>query len=643
MSGLLVLMIWQHRTQQMTYNRNVTALMADQMGRSLENAFTRQTRLLSRLRAEDKLLGEPLGLEQITKEIAAYPAIFSLVRIDEKGAATVAWSNTATLPIGSTFSQVKNLKWQHALSAGRNDGTVHLVSGDDRRLDTVWIIAPFAKDPQELRAYAVGVQMSEFVPSQIGPKLQSQFALTLLDKNQRLRFNSGTPGDARIHDAVTVQCIDAAWTLKVAPTTSFLSAGPSSSNELLLYTAIAITVVIPCAVLRLNLKRQTEREQARRRLSAIEGLNRVAGELLSAANDAKSLLKLLSETAADVFDMPTVTVLVPRNQGREVEVAYWRGTTPPPKPVYLIDELPATRHCLLSQQFMFTEDVNVNPAGFQQSLLQQHQIRASILLPMVVRGESIGALNLCARQPRKFSEFDRSLMRLFSHQAAIILGQSQLLEQLRDHLETNRVLLHELNHRVKNNLNGIQGLLVMDQPELSGDAQAWLDRVSQRIETMARAHELFSGHRPHMRLDEFLRTTINSVAAIKPGAVQLSLDLGDAGAVRLSGDHAVTLAIVINELCYNALVHGAGADGEVHVQVRSDDPGKLQISIIDVPGLDRTDRGGVATVARNSTGVGLSLVSGLITRELGGTLEFLHGPGGGTCAQVTIPLVSDES
>jgi len=235
---------------------------------------------------------------------------------------------------------------------------------------------------------------------------------------------------------------------------------------------------------------------------------------------------------------------------------------------------------------------------------------------------------------------------LWGAQAAVVLAQGRLYDQLRRQVETNQTLLRELNHRVKNNLAGIHGLLVVDQPELSPEAHRWLDRVISRVETMARAHELFSGGMQSVGLEELVNQTLASIRAIKPPAVRVEVDMSRLN-TPLATDRAVTLAIVLNELCYNAIVHGVGTDGSLTVRGRlTDEPGMAAIDVIDHAGSNGHDTAASARVVTSpipSSGMGLSLVSALVGRELQGKLNIDPAPDGGTIVTVEFPLARIKS
>src|SRR5205814_6839497 len=176
-------------------------------------------------------------------------------------------------------------------------------------------------------------------------------------------------------------------------------------------------------------------------------------------------------------------------------------------------------------------------------------------------------------RPRKFTDADRRLARLLGSQASVILANNQLYEQTRAGLELQRqlheqagrdaeakaILLRELHHRVKNNLAGIVGLLSIHEPDLTPSAQQWLERVRERIQTMARAHDLFSGGIERVSLQQLVQQVLPSLSVLTPPGVAVNVSLGDVD-INFDTSQAVSVAMALHELCTNAL--GDGLDGK---------------------------------------------------------------------------------
>ena len=185
----------------------------------------------------------------------------------------------------------------------------------------------------------------------------------------------------------------------------------------------------------------------------------------------------------------------------------------------------------------------------------------------------------------------------------MILANNQLYEQMREGMELQRqlheqagrdadakaILLRELHHRVKNNLAGIVGLLSMHEPDLTPSAQQWLSRVRERIGTMARAHDLFSGGIERVNLQQLVQQVLPSLSVLTPPGVVVKVNIGELD-VSFDTPRAVSLAMVLHELCTNALVHGLAGSGTLTISARRTDAG-ASIEVSEEGGTGAEDAG----------------------------------------------------
>ncbi|MGH7213511.1 MAG: histidine kinase dimerization/phosphoacceptor domain -containing protein, partial [Tepidisphaeraceae bacterium] len=277
-----------------------------------------------------------------------------------------------------------------------------------------------------------------------------------------------------------------------------------------------------------------------------------------------------------------------------------------------------------------------------------------IYLPLF-RSDSapLGVLVLVRHAPGLFTRDQLEMAQLFATRAAAAVENARLHGQARRDAETKAMLLRELNHRVKNVLSGIVGLLSMNTPpELTVAAREWLARVTERIGTIARTHELFVGGPGHERVElgELIQRTLQSLSIDKPAGVSIRTEV-DGVRATLRSERAVSLAMVIHELCYNAVVHGSGEEGVVTVRLAwADAPNRVAVSVLDegsetasAPAELERNPVGDANRFRSATGSGLGLVNGLVGRELQGRFALSSRSGGGIAAVVEFPLLGDES
>lgn len=273
-------------------------------------------------------------------------------------------------------------------------------------------------------------------------------------------------------------------------------------------------------------------------------------------------------------------------------------------------------------------DPSIHPA-FRQRL----RIGSVIYHPLLGSlGRRIGLLALIRHVPGSFTAEQRELSQVLATRASAAIETIRFHDLSRRAAETQEMLLRELNHRVKNNLASIVALLSMERPTMSEEAQDWLDRVTGRIATMARTHELFVGGNDTVRIQDLVAKLLPSLSVIMPRGSEVKTDL-DHAHVQLGTERAVSLAMVLNELCWNALEHGTAENGVLRIRGRSDN-GRLIIEVVD------DGRGGTAQSA-NGRGTGLRLVEGLVTRELRGSFSMVRSDRG-TVAKIEIPLEQQE-
>ncbi|CAO3428327.1 hypothetical protein [Azospirillum doebereinerae] len=201
--------------------------------------------------------------------------------------------------------------------------------------------------------------------------------------------------------------------------------------------------------------------------------------------------------------------------------------------------------------------------------------------------------------------------------------------RLKDSLDEKTILLHEIHHRVKNNLQVIYGLMMVEARRLPKEdrGRARMEAVARRITSMGRLHEqlYMSGDFSRIDLGEHLLHLCEALSDLRPSeAVTLRVEAGPA---TCSLELALPLGLIANELVMNSLKHAfpEGRGGTVTVVLR-DGPDELLMEVGD---------DGVGCAGGLPTGgIGTTLVNGLV-RQIGGTLSFVTDRG--CIARVSVP------
>lgn len=123
-------------------------------------------------------------------------------------------------------------------------------------------------------------------------------------------------------------------------------------------------------------------------------------------------------------------------------------------------------------------------------------------------------------------------------------------------LREREVLLSEVHHRVKNNLQLVSSLLALQARGVGADAQHALSEGQRRIDSIALVHEQLYGSRnlSAVNLARYVEALVPELchASGASGRVELKLVLED---VELHPERAVPCGLLLSELVTNALKH----------------------------------------------------------------------------------------
>ncbi|GEM_PF-2129635 len=142
----------------------------------------------------------------------------------------------------------------------------------------------------------------------------------------------------------------------------------------------------------------------------------------------------------------------------------------------------------------------------------------------------------------------------------------RLLGQAQQDAATKAELLREVNHRVKNNLSAIIGLLYAEQryaeTEQLSIHHMIMKELIGRVRGLATVHNLLSASQwQPLLLSELTRQiSLSAIQALPPGQ-HISIKVQDSP-LRLTADQAHNLALVINELTTNTVKHALSAAGQ---------------------------------------------------------------------------------
>ena len=204
---------------------------------------------------------------------------------------------------------------------------------------------------------------------------------------------------------------------------------------------------------------------------------------------------------------------------------------------------------------------------------------------------------------------------------------------LQSSLAEKEVLLREIHHRVKNNMQVISSLLNLQSHGAEDERLVRLFEESQnRVRAMALIHEILyeNSNLARIELGEYvskLATSLIRMYGTDSGRVDLNIK---ASGVTLEMDDTMPCGLVINELLSNSLKYAFpdGKNGEISIEASRDDTGPLVLKVSD-DGIGLPEE----IDYRNTETMGMRLVTGLVESQLGGlvSLDRTHG----TCFTIT--------
>jgi two-component sensor histidine kinase len=207
--------------------------------------------------------------------------------------------------------------------------------------------------------------------------------------------------------------------------------------------------------------------------------------------------------------------------------------------------------------------------------------------------------------------------------------------RLKASLAEKELLLKEIHHRVKNNMQVISSIFSL-QSQYVQDPQvlAILTESRNRISSMALIHEKLYQCNNFVKINfaEYIQSLTRNLFAsydADSSLIQLTLDIAD---VALSIDSAIPCGLLTNELISNCLKHAfpEGKAGKIAIALATHSDTHLTLMVRD---------SGIGLPSdfslEKNTSLGLRLVK-VLTRQLSGQLEMYND--GGTIARMTFPI-----
>jgi two-component sensor histidine kinase len=248
-------------------------------------------------------------------------------------------------------------------------------------------------------------------------------------------------------------------------------------------------------------------------------------------------------------------------------------------------------------------------------------------VPLKVEGQTIGVLVVQTyTEGVRYGEEDKNILMFVSTQAAMAIERKKAEEQIKASLREKEVLLREIQHRVKNNMQVMSSLINLQARNITNQEAIEVLKESQsRIRSMAFVHEKLYQSKDLAKINIY--DYLSSLAVhlfhsykIDPHLIHLNLNVDN---VFLDINSATPCGLIVNELISNSLKHAFPEErkGEINIEFHPREDQKLELIVKDdgvgfPEGMD----------FRQTETLGMQLVN-MLVQQLEGTIELLKDKG----------------
>lgn len=260
-------------------------------------------------------------------------------------------------------------------------------------------------------------------------------------------------------------------------------------------------------------------------------------------------------------------------------------------------------------------------------------------MPLRTARDTVGAIAYRLEAGTPIPTERVGLLQAFADSAAMAIENADLYTSAIHGLETQRTLVQEMHHRVRNNLQTVAALLSLQIRY--ADNAPWAVEIREavsRIQAIAAVHDLLSDPRRFTgaTLDQIARLVAEDAhSTLIPPSLKVTFEI-EPTELRIPSRQATIMSLLINELAANAISHGFQGRDTGFIRIRAwEDDGDANVEIFNdgarVPeGFDPSQ----------SQGLGMRITHRLVTSDLHGRFTITSGEDG-TYAVIRFPIAAE--
>jgi two-component sensor histidine kinase len=270
-------------------------------------------------------------------------------------------------------------------------------------------------------------------------------------------------------------------------------------------------------------------------------------------------------------------------------------------------------------------------SGEHLAMMRKLAAHSAMFVPLTAHGSTVGAgiFAFSQSKDRRHSKADLELAVELGRRVGLAVLHARQYEalktseaRLRELAEHQRLLINELNHRVKNTLATVQAMATQtlrgnDTPERAGEA------FTRRLMALARAHDVLT--RRNWEGADLADIVAGVIEAHRPERDDRFEVAG--GTLQLNPRTALSVAMILHELATNATKYGALSNEEGRVSITWKANGETHPAFQ----LRWQERGGPTVAPPSRRGFGTRLIERGFSAETAGRTDITYEPEGVVC------------
>lgn len=280
-------------------------------------------------------------------------------------------------------------------------------------------------------------------------------------------------------------------------------------------------------------------------------------------------------------------------------------------PLMLQDQFPDWFSILHSGGFLnaIVREMDIH----SQKELKQQDVQSFVFVPLHILNNFWGFIGIDSCQnERLWQATEITFLKINGNTLALALEKQDFLASLQSMVKEKEIMLNELNHRTKNNLALIYGLIDFQNTGVSRpDLIAYSENIKQRIQNISLIHEVLStsGKFSELSFSQYIQLLVHKLenAFLSGKTLTKQYNLEDFELTDLN--QMVTLGVLINEILINAFKHAFSKVAKPEISINTYRlPQGVVIRIKD----NGTGMDNLNSPFENPETVGLKIIKGLI-------------------------------